>query len=160
MLCQCAKAPSFVMPLYYDLRQNANCIYERVLYAVFMTDNSRNGRPPKKWPHLKNGLRSHCPRCGNAPLFQAYLKPVETCSSCGQDWRDIRSELAPAWAAMTLSAHIVVPIYHFFIFGSGWPNWAQILFLMLIATAICLVALPRMKGLFMALVWYYRIDES
>lgn len=139
---------------------NANCIYGRALYVTYMNENFANPKTPKKWPHIKNGLKTRCARCGNAPLFQAYLKPVEICTSCGQDWRNIRSELAPAWAAMTLSAHIVVPIYHFFIFGSGWPNWMQILFLMVIATAICLAALPHMKGLFMALVWLFRIDKD
>jgi len=125
-----------------------------------MNEPSVNHRSHKKWPHIKNGLKQQCPGCGNAPLFKAYLKPVETCTSCGQDWSQIRAELGPAWAAMTLSAHIVIPIYHFFIFGSDWPNWLQVLVLMVIATAICLAALPRMKGLFMALVWYYRTDDS
>jgi len=114
----------------------------------------------KKWPHLKNGLKQCCPKCGNAPLFKAYLKPVDICASCEQDWSKTRAELAPAWAAMTIAAHIVILIYHFFIFGSGWPNWLQISVLMVIATAICLLALPRMKGLFIAIVWLYRTKDS
>jgi len=120
-----------------------------------------DGKPKrKKWPHLKSGLKQTCPKCGDAPLFQKYLVPVETCENCSQDWSNIRSELAPAWAAMTISAHIVVLIYHFFIFGSGWPDWLQISVLMGIATAICLAALPPMKGLFMAIVWLNRSDDS
>ena len=114
----------------------------------------------KKWPHFKNGLKQSCPRCGDAPLFKAYLIPVDICSSCGQDWSKTRAELAPAWAAMTLAAHIVVLINHVFIFGAGWPQWLQILVLIILAVAICLAALPRMKGLFMAIVWYYGASDS
>jgi len=125
-----------------------------------MNNDHINQMPRKKWPHIKNGLKETCPKCGDAALFESYLKPVKTCKSCGYDWSKIRAELGPAWAAMTLSAHIVVPIYHFFIFDSGWPNWLQISTLMIIATAICLLALPRMKGLFMGIVWLYRSDDK
>ena len=116
--------------------------------------------PIKKWPHLKNGLKQNCPKCGQAGLFRKYIVPIEICPSCGQDWRDIRAELAPSWAAMTISAHIVALVYHLFIFGNGWPYWLQTLSAMILAVIICLAALPPMKGLFMAIIWLGRDDSS
>ncbi|WP_409432819.1 DUF983 domain-containing protein [Litorimonas sp. RW-G-Af-16] len=99
------------------------------------------------------GMRGKCPNCGEGRLLKSYLTPVDHCANCGQPWAHVRAELGPAWASMTLAAHIVVPIYHFFIFDSPMPNWQQIGLLSLMAIGICLLALPRMKGLFMAIVW-------
>ncbi|MEP1229281.1 MAG: DUF983 domain-containing protein [Litorimonas sp.] len=123
-----------------------------------MTNEPVDHMPRKKWPHLKNGLKQTCPKCGDARLFQKYIVPIEACPSCGQDWRHIRAELAPSWAAMTISAHVVALIYHLFIFDNGWAQWQQTLAAMVIAIIICLIALPPMKGLFMAIAWLNRSE--
>jgi len=170
--CQSAKLTLlYLTPCHVDvtelaghLRRNANCFYSVIIYEALMNDNSVDNRnsltPRKKWPHLKNGLKQTCPKCGDAPLFKAYLQPVDSCTSCHQDWNKTRAELAPAWAAMTIAAHIVILIYHFFIFGSSWPDWLQISILIALAVIICLATLPRMKGLFMAIIWLTGADDS
>jgi len=35
----------------------------------------------KKWPPMKLGMKKKCPKCGDAPLFRAYLKQVEECAN-------------------------------------------------------------------------------
>jgi uncharacterized protein (DUF983 family) len=109
---------------------------------------------------LGRGLRGTCPNCNSARLFRAYLKSVNTCPNCGERWADIRADLAPAWASMTIAAHIVVPIYHFVFFDSGLSTAVQTAALMALAIGICLIALPRMKGLFMAIVWAKGTQDS
>ncbi len=32
------------------------------------------------------GLACKCPRCGEGPIFQGFLKPVSRCESCGTDF--------------------------------------------------------------------------
>lgn len=112
------------------------------------------------WPQLVRGMKLRCPRCGDGKLFQAYLKPVEQCSVCIQKWGHVRADLAPAWAAMTLSAHMTVAIWHFFFWGTDMPDWQLILYLCVIATVICLISLPPMKGLFMAIIWAKGTTDS
>ena len=112
------------------------------------------------WPRLGRGLRGRCPNCGVGKLFRAYLKPVEHCETCRTPWAKIRADLAPAWAAMTISAHVTVLIWHFFLFGTGLADWQVIGALCLIATTICLIALPPMKGLFMAIIWAKGTTDS
>ena len=121
------------------------------------------GGPPQHgsiWPRLIRGMKLRCPRCGDGKLFQAYLKPVGQCSACEQKWSDVRADLAPAWAAMTLSAHITVLIWHFFFWGTDMADWQLILSLCAIATVICLISLPPMKGLFMAIIWAKGTTDS
>ena len=112
------------------------------------------------WPRLWRGMKLRCPRCGRGKLFRAYLKPVEHCTACGQKWGDVRADLAPAWAAMTLSAHITVLIWHFFFWGTEMADWQLITCLSVIAAAICLMSLPPMKGLFMAIIWAKGTTDS
>ena len=119
--------------------------------------------PPRHgtlWPMLLHGMKLRCPRCGDGKLFRAYLTPVEQCSDCGQKWSHVRADLAPAWAAMTLSAQLTVLIWHFFFWGSDMPDWQLITYLCLIATVICLISLPPMKGLFMAIIWAKDTSDS
>jgi len=112
------------------------------------------------WPRIWRGITLRCPRCGEAKLFRAYLKPVQNCANCGQRWDHIRADLAPAWAAMTLSAHVIVLIWHFFLWGNRFSDAVTIAILCLGATAICLVTLPSFKGLFMAILWSKGTTDS
>ena len=109
---------------------------------------------------LGRGLRGYCPNCNQGPLFRAYLKPIPACGNCGERWEDIRADLGPAWASMTLAAHIIIPVYHFIFFDSAMSTGLQIVILMALAIAICLLTLPRMKGLFMAIVWAHKTSDS
>jgi len=121
------------------------------------------GPPPQHgsvWPRVWRGMKLRCPRCGQGNLFRSYLKPVKCCSDCKQCWGHIRADLAPAWAAMTLSAHITILIWHFFFWKADMPSWQLTLILGVIATLICLAALPMMKGLFMAVVWSKGTTDS
>lgn len=109
---------------------------------------------------LLRGLRGSCPNCNQAPLFRAYLKAVPTCSNCGVRWENIRAELGPSWASMALAAHIIVPFYHIILFKSAVPIWQQMTLLIAMAIGLCLYLLPRMKGLFMAIIWAKDTSDS
>lgn len=121
------------------------------------------GPPPQHgsvWPRIWRGIKLRCPRCGHGKLFRSYLKPVERCSHCNQAWAHVRAELAPAWAAMTLAAHVTVLIWHFFFWKTQMPSLQLTAILCAIATLICLVSLPAMKGLFMAILWSKGTTDS
>ena len=112
------------------------------------------------WPRLFHGMKLRCPRCGQGKLFRSYLKPVENCANCGQQWGNVRADLAPAWAAMTLAAHVTVAIWHFFFWKTEMPSWQLISILCVVATTVCLITLPMMKGLFMAIIWSKGTTDS
>mgnify|MGYP000459529877 CR=1 FL=1 len=121
------------------------------------------GPPPQHgsiWPRLWRGMKLRCPRCGDGKLFRAFLKPVDHCFVCGQRWGHVRADLAPAWAAMTISAHFTVAIWHFLFWGRDILTWQLTIYLCGIAAVIALLALPSMKGLFMAIIWAKGTTDS
>ena len=124
------------------------------------TDTENNLDARAKWPAIKRGLKMTCPNCGQAPLFRAYLKPVEHCESCLENWGAVRADDGPAWATMLLVGHILAPFFHPLIFKADLPPWAPSLILGVAAIALCLALLPRMKGLFIALIWATRASTS
>jgi len=99
------------------------------------------------------GLKLRCPKCDGAPLFRAYLKPVESCASCGHNWSEVRADDGPAWATMIVVLHLLAPFFHFIGIKSDLPSWASSLILCTIGLILALLLLPRMKGLFIGLVW-------
>ncbi len=102
---------------------------------------------------MKRGLKMTCPKCDNAPLFRAYLKPVESCASCETDWAKVRADDGPAWATMLIVLHMLAPLFHYLTFKLDLPSWAPILILGGLGLGLCLLLLPRMKGLFIGLIW-------
>lgn len=56
------------------------------------------------------GIRNHCPRCDHKPLFARYLKPVERCACCGQDWTLHQADDFPAYISIFVSGHLLAPV--------------------------------------------------
>lgn len=56
------------------------------------------------------GLKSRCPSCGEARLFARYLKPVDACPACGQDWTHQRADDLPAYLVILFLGHLIVPL--------------------------------------------------
>jgi len=99
------------------------------------------------------GLRSRCPSCGQASLYRAYLKPVDACPSCNEVWSEVRADDGPAWATMLVVLHVLAPLFHLVAFGEHMSLGMGIIVLSAIAVIFSLWLLPRMKGLFMAIIW-------
>ncbi|MEP6344100.1 MAG: DUF983 domain-containing protein [Maricaulaceae bacterium] len=107
----------------------------------------------KKRTAMFRGFKGRCPKCNKAPLFRAYLKPVDQCNSCGMKWVDVRADDGPAWATMIVVGHLLAPFFHFLIFNETLPSWAPATILCSLAIVMSLYFLPKMKGLFIGLVW-------
>ena len=117
-----------------------------------MTDSPKEKRRFIYRTMLK-GLRGHCPNCGQAPLFASYLKQVDTCDACGEEWSRVRADDAPAWGTMLIVGHIMAPFFLMIAFNDALPSWAPGLILAAIGAVLCLVILPRVKGAFIGLIW-------
>jgi len=117
-----------------------------------MSNNTKN---VTKGDAVWRGFRQQCPHCGAAPLFRAYLKPVEKCANCGEAFGHIRADDLPPYLTMVVVGHIVMPLfmvtdrYHDL---SGWMHGAIWIPL---TVALMFYFLPRLKGV--ALAWMWRI---
>lgn len=107
----------------------------------------------KKRTAMLRGFKGQCPKCNQAALFRAYLKPVNHCCHCEMEWAEVRADDGPAWATMLVVGHLLAPFFHFLIFKADLPSWAPSLILCSLAVIMSLYLLPKMKGLFIGLVW-------
>ncbi len=106
------------------------------------------------------GARRRCPHCGRGPLFRSYLKQVNACAVCHEEYAHIRADDAPPWLTILVVGHIVVPLI--FVVNSRffWPNWLTMLVWPIVIVALALAILPRAKGIFIAIIWATRAPGS
>ncbi len=99
------------------------------------------------------GAMLKCPNCGKGKLFRAYLKQVDACSECGEEYGHIRADDGPAWLTILIVGHIVGTLLYTFWQSINWPDWAQIMLWCGLGLAMTLALLPSCKGVFIALLW-------
>jgi uncharacterized protein (DUF983 family) len=99
------------------------------------------------------GLAGRCPQCGRGRLFTSYLKPVRECAVCGEDLGHIRADDGPAWATILLVGHILAPFLLGILPNSSWPDWMLMATIIPATLVLTLVLLPRMKGVFIGIIW-------
>ena len=111
------------------------------------------------WLAVKRGLRLVCPACGRGRILSGYLRQAEGCTHCGERTGDIRADDGPAWATILLVGHLVSPV--FFVFAAGGDQaWFAFLTICALVLTLSLALLPRMKGLFVGLIWASRAGEA
>lgn len=112
------------------------------------------------WRAVRRGLQLRCPACGKGKLLKGYLRVSETCSSCQEAIGQIRADDGPAWATILLVGHCVSPA--FFLFATTDPGAGFRAFVVIAGAVIAasLLLLPRMKGLFIAVIWASRAGDT
>lgn len=110
--------------------------------------------PQTLWAAMARGLRGKCPRCGGAHLFARFLKPVERCGACGQDWTLHQADDFPPYVSILLTGHIMAPI----IIWLGLETQLSAVFMMAVVVVIALILLIGLlqpaKGGIIALQWW------
>ena len=107
----------------------------------------------------KRGFLGRCPNCGEGVLFNTYLKQVNQCSVCGEDYTDIQADDGPAWFTILLIGPFLVPIAFVMIMAAPLPTWLTIIILLALCVISTLLLLPRVKGVFIGIVWANRDRE-
>jgi uncharacterized protein (DUF983 family) len=58
---------------------------------------------------IKRGLLCRCPACGQAHLFNGYLRVVPECRHCGAPLGLARADDAPPYFTILVVGHIIIP---------------------------------------------------
>lgn len=116
-----------------------------------------NALPASAKHALLRGLRGQCPRCGKAPLFRKWLKPVEGCAACSQDWSVQQADDFPAYIGIFVVGHLLAPIVIAMIATFGMSPWLTLAIILPVAIAILLVTLQPIKGGVIALLWWWGV---
>jgi uncharacterized protein (DUF983 family) len=104
------------------------------------------------WLAARRGLALRCPACGKGRVLAGFLKPAAACWECGEDTGRIRADDGPAWATILLVGHLVSPAFFVFATRDQTP-WTALAFISGLVLALTLLLLPRMKGLFIGVIW-------
>ena len=118
------------------------------------------GERRRLWASVRRALRGHCPKCGDAKLFKSYLKQVEVCPACGEPWSEVRADDGPAWLTILIVGHLLAPVMLPVAMEDRLPLWLLLLALSAFSAALCLLLLPRCKGVFIAMIWALRANSS
>lgn len=114
--------------------------------------------PQRNWKEaLLRGAFLRCPACGKGHLFRRYLKVVDHCANCGEDFTHQRADDAPPYFTLLIAGHILVPAVWYV--EKTWK--LSLLTHMLIWTpvtiALCMALLPVTKGAIVGLQWALRM---
>lgn len=112
------------------------------------------------WTALGRGLRGRCPRCGRAALFRAYLKQVDSCPECHEDWSVIRSDDAAPWLTILIVGHVMAPFMISMSKSGRYTPWEMGAIMVPVLIVLSLLILPRAKAVFMAAIWALRAQSS
>jgi uncharacterized protein (DUF983 family) len=92
------------------------------------------------------GLTGRCPHCGEGKIFWRYLKVSDACPKCGLELAQYPADDGPAYLTILLVGHLIVaPLLLFPIIWRAPTVWSILIVLVAVA-AITLLALPRIKG--------------
>ncbi len=109
------------------------------------------------WQAMWAGLRGRCPGCHEKTLYARYLKPSAVCNSCGEELHHHRADDAPAYFAIFIIGHLIIPAVLFIEVNFGWPLWVHATLWLPMALILTLVLLPVIKGALIGLQWAYRM---
>ena len=109
---------------------------------------------------IKRGLKHRCPNCGEGELFARYLKVQPECEACGHDLSQYRADDGPAYLTILLVGHLLVAPAFFFPIVWETNPWISVPLALAVLTTVVLLALPRIKGGFIGLLWANRVTKD
>lgn len=103
---------------------------------------------------IRGGLRCTCPRCGQAPLFRKWLKPVDFCYACGQDWTLQRADDFPPYISILVTGHLMAPLLILLVLDFHLSIFVTSAIALPLAAGIMLGILQPAKGAVIAAQWW------
>ena len=102
---------------------------------------------------LCRGFTMKCPNCGQGHLFGRFLKVVDSCEVCGEDYTPQRADDLPAYLVIAIVGHLVVPALLAVEIAYSPPAWLQLLIWVPLTGLAALFLLQPVKGLIVGLQW-------
>ena len=95
---------------------------------------------------LWRGFTMKCPNCGQGHLFGRFLKVVDSCEVCGEDYTPQRADDLPAYLVIAVVGHLVVPALLAVEMAYSPPVWLQLLIWVPVTGLAALVLTAACEG--------------
>ena len=102
---------------------------------------------------LLRGLAMRCPHCGEGRLFGRYLKVVDACAKCGEEFHHHTADDYPAYLVVAIVGHAVFPIILSVDAAYAPPMWLYALIGIPLIMGSVIGALQPTKGAVVAFQW-------
>ena len=99
------------------------------------------------------GFRSRCPHCGEGKLFRAFVKSVDHCAVCGEDYTHQQADDFPAYITITIVGHIVLGGFLAVETVFLLSNWAHLAIWVPLTILLSVALLQPVKGAIIGLQW-------
>lgn len=106
---------------------------------------------------MKRGFLGRCPHCGEGKLFKAFVKPVDNCLACGEDFSHQRADDLPAYLVVLVVGHVTVGGFMATEMTTNWPGWLHLAIWVPLTIVLALVLLQPIKGAVIGLQWANRM---
>lgn len=108
---------------------------------------------------IGRGLAQRCPCCGKGGLYRRYLKVRPNCEACGHDLARYPADDGPAYLTILLVGHLIIgPMLFFPVVWETSPAYSLPIILGSL-TAITLLALPRIKGGWIGMMYAFQSTD-
>ena len=102
---------------------------------------------------LWRGFTMRCPNCGAGRLFGRFLKVLDHCSVCGEEFCHHRADDFPAYVVIFVVGHAMVPAALAVEIDYGPPMWLEFLIWLPLMITSALALLQPTKGAIVGLQW-------
>src|ERR1700761_9341633 len=102
---------------------------------------------------LTRGFAMKCPNCGRGHLFHRFLKVVDHCEACGENYTPQRADDFPAYLVIVIVGHLVVPALLAVAIAYDPPAWLQLSIWLPVTLFASLGLLQPVKGTIVAMQW-------
>jgi uncharacterized protein (DUF983 family) len=103
------------------------------------------------------GVKCKCPNCGDGQLFRKFIKPVNRCEICREDYTHQRADDLPAYLVVMIIGHVMVGGYLGAEFLFTLSSWQHLAIWVPVSVFGALALLQPVKGGVIGLQWALRM---
>jgi uncharacterized protein (DUF983 family) len=102
---------------------------------------------------LSRGLNCRCIKCGQGKLFGKWLKVVDHCDQCGEEYHHHRADDLPAYIVILILGHTMVSLALGLEGAFAPPFWVHVAVTIPVTIGLALGLLQPVKGGVVAIQW-------
>lgn len=123
-----------------------------------MTDNQKE--PVRQTPLVQAALQARCPRCGNGPLFDGWVRFAPRCRACGLDFARFNVGDGPAAFLILIVGGLITALALMVQLAADPPFWVHILLWVPLTTALVILCLRASKAALLILEYRNQAREG
>jgi uncharacterized protein (DUF983 family) len=105
------------------------------------------------WLSVRRGALGSCPSCGRGKLFRKYLKVVDRCGICAEEFHHHRADDAPPYFTILVVGHLVIPWVWVLEVYAQPSMWIHMVTWIPLVLGLSLVLLSVFKGAIVGMQW-------